>query len=325
MITIPIQVSGDIWNNRSAVKEQLDQTVPGQEIMLDLCSEGPSLTRMGVVKLVSQYNLDVSVTRWSNSVEQVPYKRVKCNTLSHFFPMSHHYWTNEIANTVPAEFRFALFQGRGCPSRNRILYDAVNVWPNKFLLSKMQSSHGDSWEHNTSQTTVHLESLSEWFDDVDHARRWFKECPVTSIDNHTIQDQYKIPEVSSGEMAHSLFRHYSRFNVELVCETYTRGKTFFPTEKTIRPIVGNRPFVLYGPVNYLSNLRQLGFRTFDNLWDESYDHCEGIARWQAMTQLINQLVSLSSSAWQDKIAQSLDITRHNRKIVRQIIRDLKGI
>jgi hypothetical protein len=325
MLTIPIQVSGDVWNNKSSAKELLDQTTPGQEIMLDLCSEGPSLRLLGIVDLISQYNLDVSITRWSNGVEEVPYKKVFCNTTSHFFPMSYHYWVDEISNIVPAEFRFGLFQGRGCPSRNRILYDAVNVWPGKFLLSKMQSNHGSSWEHNGHHTTIELEGLSEWFDDVERARAWFNECPVKSIDNHVIQDQYKVPEVSSGNMAKSLFKHYPRFNVELVCETYTLGETFFPTEKTIRPMVGNRPFVIYGPINYLNNLRQRGFRTFDTLWDESYDQYEGRKRWQAMTTLVNYLLSIDDQQWQDIVAQTLVITQHNRNIVRQMIRDLKGI
>lgn len=325
MITIPIQVSGDLWNNRAAVKEALDQTAPGQQIMLDLCSEGPSLKRLGVIDLIDQYKLDVSITRWSNGIEQVPYRRVFCNTNSHFFPMSHHYWVDEIVNTVPAEFRFALFLGRGCPSRNRIMYDAVTQWPDKFLLSKMQNRHADSWLERMPPGGVNTETLEQWFDDPEQAQQWFEQCPVSSIDNRVIQDQYSVPEVSSGIMARSLFEHYPRFNVELVCETYTLGETFFPTEKTIRPMVGNRPFVVYGPADYLNNLRQRGFRTFDNLWDESYDQFEGLQRWQAMTALINDLCALSQTQWHNLIDQCQEITHHNRTIVRQIIRDLKGI
>lgn len=325
MITIPIQVSGDLWNNRASVKEQLDQTTPGQEIMLDLCSEGPSLQRLGVTDLIDQYDLSVSITRWSNGVEQVPYQRVYCNSNSHFFPMSHHYWVDEIINTAPAEYRFALFQGRSCPSRTRILYDTAHQWPGKFLLSKMSNQHGDSWETKAPLGSVKPESVSQWFDDVEAAKHWFENCPVKSIDNHVIQDQYRVPEVSSGEMARSLFRHYTRFNVELVCETYTLGETFFPTEKTIRPMVGNRPFIVYGPANYLANLRQKGFQTFDSLWDESYDQSEGLARWRAMSVLIEHLVNLSLPRWQHIIEQSVKITQHNRTVVRKIIRDLKGI
>ena len=239
--------------------------------------------------------------------------------------MSHHYWVDEITNSTTAEFRLAMFQGRGCASRNRILHDAVHLWPGKFLLSKMPSLHGDPWGNRAPFGAVKTEHAEDWFDDVEAAVEWFKTCPVSSIDNHVIQDQYRVPEVSSGELARSLFRHYTRFNVELVCETYTLGETFFPTEKTIRPIVGNRPFIVYGPANYLNNLRQRGFRTFESLWDESYDALEGLQRWQSITILVNELLHLPDHQWQDIVKQSVEITQHNRTTVRQMIRDLKGV
>lgn len=325
MITIPIQVSGDQWNNYFSVKEILDNTSPGQKIMLDLCSEGPSLRRLEVVELISKYDVDVSITRWSNSIEHVPFRKEFCNSSSHFFPMSFHYWSDEIVNLPDAEFKFGLFQGRGCPSRNRIIYDVVNNWPGNFLLSKMQSLHGNSWNNTFQKHAISAEHLSDWFDDVDRARQWFEECRIESIDNHVLQDQFKIPEISSGIMAKSLMQHYPRFNVELICETYTCGETFFPTEKTIRPMVGNRPFVVYGPVGYLNNLQKLGFRTFENLWDESYDRLEGPARWKSMEVLIDTLLSKNQFEWASVITHAAEITQHNRKIVRQMIRDFKGI
>jgi len=325
MITIPIQVSGDQWNNANEVKEILDNAESGQHIMLDLCSEGPSLHRLGVVKLISQYNLNVAITRWSNSVEHVPYRKEFCNANSHFFPMSFHYWDDEIENLPNPEYRFGLFQGRGCPSRNRIMYDVVNNWSSKFLVSKMKSVHGDSWGITLPKDVIALEHITDWFEDEAQAQHWFQELQIPSIDNHVIQDQFKIPEVSSGNMAKSLMQHYHRFNIELVCETYTCGESFFPTEKTIRPIVGNRPFIVYGPANYLNNLQKLKIRTFGNLWDESYDRYEGPLRWQAMSELINELLGKTDQQWQDIISEAAEITQHNRKIVRQMIRDYKGI
>jgi hypothetical protein len=325
MITIPIQVSGDIWNNRADVEQQLNQLEPGQRIMLDLCSEGPSLVKLGVTELISKYNLDVWITRWSNGIESVPYTRSYCNSNSHFFSMSWHYWIDEIQNTAPTEFRFGLFQGRGCPSRNRILYDAFHKWPGQFLLSKMSSLHGDKWGAKQSPHSKSLENANEWFKDHEQAAQWFDTDPVGSIDNHVIQDQYRVPEVSSGDMARSLFQHYPRFNIELICETYTLGDTFFPTEKTIRPMVGNKPFIVYGPANYLNNLKKDNFQTFSNLWNESYDQYEGLARWQAIKKLINELAQLSDSQWQNIITQAAKITQHNRTIVRKKIRDFKGV
>ena len=325
MITIPIQVSGDTWNNPDSAKEILDQVPPGSQVLLDLCSEGPSLHRLGITNLINQYDLNVMITRWSNSVEEVPYTKTYCNSNSHFFPMSYHYWVDEMPNSVPAEFRFGLFQGRGCPSRNRILYDAVNTWPSQFLVSKMSSLHGDNWGIKLPKHVLSAERVDDWFDNIDHINEWIASNPVASIDNHVIQDQYRVPEISSGEMAKSLFDHYPRFNVELVCETYTLGNTFFPTEKTIRPIVGSKPFVVYGPKHYLENLKNHNFKTFSQIWDESYDQYEGVERWQAMTKLINQLMALSLSEWQEVIAQAVEITQHNRAVLRKKIRDTKGI
>lgn len=325
MITIPIQVSGDVWNNRDTVKQLLDQTPSGERILLDLFSEGPSLTRLGVIDLISRYDLDVWITRWSNGVESVPYTRSYCNSHSHFFPMSWHYWIDEMENIAPTEFQFGVFQGRGCPSRNRILYDAVNKWPGKFLVSKMPNTHGDSWGMKLPLHASNCENATDWFEDVEHANAWFATNSVSSIDNHVIQDQYRVPELSSGHMAQSLFRHYSKFNIELVCETYTMGDTFFPTEKTIRPIVGNKPFIVYGPRNYLNNLKKEKFQTFGSLWDESYDQYEGVKRWQAITDLINSLTELSDTEWQEIVKQAADTTRYNRTILRKKIRDIKGV
>lgn len=325
MITIPIQVSGDRWNNAEQVQKILNQTQPGDTVMLDLCSEGPSLHRMGVVSMLSQYQLQVRITRWSNAIEVVPFTRDYCNAMSHFFPMSHHYWVDEIANNCHAPHRLALFQGRGTPSRNRILYDVLHQYRDDFLLSKMQCKTGDLWGTRHLPNQLPLETLQQWFDDPAVALSWLDQCALTSIDNHMVQDQYGIPEVSAGNMARSLLSYYDRFNVELVCESYTLGETFFPTEKTVRPMVGNRPFLVYGPVNYLNNLRGLGFQTFGSEWDESYDQLEGPERWRAMKQVINDIIARSQSDWCTTLSRCEIITEHNRNLLKQIIHDRKAL
>jgi len=282
--------------------------------MLDLCSEGPSLHRLGIVQLISQYNFQVYVTRWSNSIETVPFQRQFCNTVSHFFSMSHHYWCNEIPNTVPTEHRFGLFLGRSSASRDAILRDICKIWPGHFLLSKMSSRHRPTVYHGADTDLA-------W--NIDPS--WVLSCGISSLDNKVVQDQYVIPEISAGQMATSLLGHYHRFNLELVCETYTLGDTYFPTEKTVRPMVGSRPFLVYGPKNYLNNLARQGFKTFGDLWDESYDQLEGIDRWHAISKVIDHLIALSDHKWQQILDQAAIVTQHNRKNIRQMIRDYKGI
>lgn len=45
----------------------------------------------------------------------------------------------------------------------------------------------------------------------------------------------------------------------------------FVTEKTFKPIAFNHPFIVYGPTSVLKHLRENGFETFDNIFNESYD------------------------------------------------------
>ena len=323
MFTIPIQVTGDAWNNRTQVKELLDQTHPGQTVMLDLFSEGPSLRTLGVVELVDQYNLNVYVTRWCNGIEYVPYHRTYCNSQSHFFPMAQHYWVDLIKNNPTAERRFGLFLGRNTHSRNRILYDAAHRWSDYFLLSKIPNLYSNNWDVNQYMS---LETAEEWFDNLEQAQEWFRITPIPSLDNQVVQNYFTDPDSGPAEMATSLLNHYTRFNIELVCESYTLGDAFFPTEKTVRPIVGDKPFIVYGPKGYLNNLReQEGFRSFGGIWNEDYDQLEGLPRWQAISQLVDNLTSQSTEQWEDTIQKASVITQHNKKILEKIINDRKKL
>ena len=68
--------------------------------------------------------------------------------------------------------------------------------------------------------------------------------------------------------------YYNRTNFELVVESNTRHNnddSFFFTEKTFKPIALKHPFIILSNYNHLRNLHELGFKTFHNHIDESYD------------------------------------------------------
>jgi hypothetical protein len=45
----------------------------------------------------------------------------------------------------------------------------------------------------------------------------------------------------------------------------------FITEKTFKPIAFQHPFMIFGNAGTLKHLKKLGFETYENLFDESYD------------------------------------------------------
>ncbi len=53
-------------------------------------------------------------------------------------------------------------------------------------------------------------------------------------------------------------------------------KSIFLSEKTFKPIACSHPFQILGAKGSLKELRKLGYLTFENLFDESYDELDNI-------------------------------------------------
>ena len=87
---------------------------------------------------------------------------------------------------------------------------------------------------------------------------------------------------------------YKDFFIDLVSETFVSGSCFFWTEKSIRPMMLNTPFIVMGPVAFLSNLKnRYGFKTFSTYWDESYDNLQHYDRIQAIYKIRESLDNVS--------------------------------
>jgi hypothetical protein len=84
---------------------------------------------------------------------------------------------------------------------------------------------------------------------------------------------------------------YDNILIDLVTEPVSQGVSFYPTEKISRPILCRRPFIVMGSRDYLEYLRQMGFETFNDFWDEDYDGYDGADRYYKILDLINKLAS----------------------------------
>ena len=64
---------------------------------------------------------------------------------------------------------------------------------------------------------------------------------------------------------------YNQTAYSVVAETNFADDFIFHTEKIVKPILARRLFIVFGGYRYLKNLHQLGFKTFSDIIDESYD------------------------------------------------------
>lgn len=102
---------------------------------------------------------------------------------------------------------------------------------------------------------------------------------------------------------------YNRTAYSLVCETNFDNEFVFMTEKTVKPILARRLFIILGNQYHLAALRRLGFKTFDSIIDESYDNiADPIERH---TAAMIQLKRLSEQNQADIVARLRDIVDHN--------------
>lgn len=105
---------------------------------------------------------------------------------------------------------------------------------------------------------------------------------------------------------------YDKTYISLVSETNFESNEIHMTEKTIKPIIFKQPFIIIGPTNTLKYLRYLGFKTFSDYWDESYDtDYDHISRMTKITKLCKKLSKWSHTEWIQFYKDTKDLREHN--------------
>lgn len=80
----------------------------------------------------------------------------------------------------------------------------------------------------------------------------------------------------------------------VVAETSIMHESIFLTEKVIRPMIYFHPFIVYGSPGTLHELKNLGFQTFPELFDESYDQeTDDILRLNIIINNVEKLCKMS--------------------------------
>ena len=143
--------------------------------------------------------------------------------------------------------------------------------------------------------------------------------PLVYPDADQVFAQVDLPLNMPGETGHpmhscwlSLWESVAESMVYIVSETVATGRRHQLTEKIFKPICQQVPFILHSTQGALSYLKQYGFRTFDTLWDESYDlEPNDQKRIQKIADLVQQLDQLTRSEKQDLYQQAIPILNHN--------------
>jgi hypothetical protein len=100
---------------------------------------------------------------------------------------------------------------------------------------------------------------------------------------------------------------YNQTAFSLVTETNFAKDFVFHTEKIVKPILARRLFIVFGGRHYLKNLQRLGFKTFSNVIDESYDNEPDYKRrGEMICEQINYIITQDQQTILDKIKPIVD-------------------
>ena len=108
-------------------------------------------------------------------------------------------------------------------------------------------------------------------------------------------------------------KHSSISCFDLVSETDVQNNLFV-TEKVLKPIIHRKPFMVSGSAKTLCFLKNLGFQTFESLFDESYDNeLVFYDRVCMIFENIKYFCSLSLDDCYEKMQSIDEVLIHNQK------------
>jgi hypothetical protein len=268
--------SDKIWNQNELIKFLSNNQ--NKNITLIIEPEATCLRNLGLYKILDCFFFNsVTIKTW-NPLENHNSYNIKYNGNNFWFTQ-----TDDISETLQQwnlSKKFLCFYHRPTAARIGI---ASYIHENYCLESHIHFSIGTS---ENELLHYELDKLLHWnFRSIETAGRFIKKLPLilgtTSLYTAFNGYDYKDP----------LTNLYQDIFVDIVVESHVAGDTFFPTEKTIRPILLKKPFIMFASKNYLCYLRQMGFRTFSDFWDEDYDGYEGKDRLDKIINLIDWLAT----------------------------------
>ena len=134
----------------------------------------------------------------------------------------------------------------------------------------------------------------------------FKKSLPCTIDNQTNLHQ-------NGRDESHLFKNVF---LNVVNETHQPDDVVFITEKTYRSINYCRPFVINGDSGSLQYLKEIGFKTFDKFWDESYDTDDDHTKITKISKIVEYVCGLDMQELQTLYQEMLPTLEHNYKVLK---------
>jgi hypothetical protein len=132
--------------------------------------------------------------------------------------------------------------------------------------------------------------------------------------HNVIEKHFPLCEAESHYSADFNQEDYENTDIEVVLETLFDDLRLHLTEKTLRPIAVGQPFILAGTYGSLKYLRDYGFKTFGDCWDESYDMMsDSLERMNKIIEIMGEIATMPPDKQAEMLLQARAIAEYNRQ------------
>ena len=196
-------------------------------------------------------------------------------------------------------------------ARPHRLYGFYNMWKENMLQDANYTFHffDESHRDDTAKTDFIKHTMWQWGipkEEVDVS-------VLEAMSSNDLDPTYNVAaDVQYVKQLSQLNNISGNCYIEAICEYNCSDNKVFLSEKTARAMVLKNPFVIFGDRYTLTELKRLGFKTFSEVWDESYDTLETAKeRIDAGVALLKHIKETHN--WRNHYNDAIeDIVKHNR-------------
>ena len=270
---------------------------------------------------------EIGLDQILNDIKKLPGQEKKIFTIengNHLNSTSHHYEYYHLNHWLYDEYAryasvqndiawnqkkvFGIFVGRSNWLRLGISSFLFNYYPEQSEIVYQYDPYNE-WHADHFDLEEHIKRNFNT-ESIDSVCNFIKHLPIKAKDDIT----FPVPLEKTANLEYA----YKDIFVDIVCETFFKGKTFHMSEKTLRPILFKRPFMVQGPEHYLQNLKHLGFKTFDRWWCEAYDTDSWDYKAQAIIENIKYIASQPKAVHEQWYKEMLPTLDHNFAILKSL-------
>jgi hypothetical protein len=302
-----------IWQRDQRILDLYEHALKSNSFLVHLNSEGPCAKELGLYVLLDEICARTKMPKEKitvqtcNLLEKHDQYTIKITPpIKHIETLQDWIKQGKIFGKQPADIQKYFGHFIGHSSRFRLALGSHLFHNHK--TKTIQTFHSNP------KNELHTEFIG--LEDL-----WVHDYTLTEV-NRAVEflghTPFRFDHAGNGPIYHmkmyGILDAYRDIFLDIVCNTYIQGTTFYMDEKLWRPIITKTPFIVHGPRNFIKNFRKLGFKTFDNWWDEGYSEDHADCQVRSIISIVDRLSTLSMTELQEMYESMIPTLNHNLEV-----------